>query len=820
MEITRITLPPVTAPGDVTTFYSFESGTARSVALSNMAMLLAGRQNATVPVLMIDWDTESPGLHHYFDQQPQGQGQGQRPGVLEYFEACREHLHLVQRTAPGLDDVGLALKVLEAVDWEPYVERVDQSRPLYLMRAGCFDDSYGERADRMDWDGLFAACPAFFRCFGEHMARQFRHVLIDARSGRSAAVSICTTLLPRKLVTLFTPNQRSLEGLAGVVNRAIEYRCSHEDEQRALLVYPLPCSIDSADCERRLQWRRGDPYKGVGGYQPALEKLLRQTYGMAQISLDSYFDEVQLQHTSAMSSGDHLSACPERGADRFSLTRTFETLLDWVAEGHFPWQSRAEIALLANIALARALSVDGISTAVSVPLAADLKRLGELYRHQGRLLQSEQCLEESSNLRERLLGDDHADTRASRASLAGLLRQGGKLHEAKFLYELLAGDCRRLLGADHPETLGVLAGMAGTLADLQAFPPALALHEEVVEAWERLAGPNHALFLTSLAGQAGTQARSGDLSRARYGYERVLEGRQRLLGTEHEDTLRCTEQLAVLLCDLGLLGDARKLQDEVVLARERHAGADHVDTVRARETLAEIVASLGDLDAVRSIQETLAKSRERRLGAEHPETLSIKLRLATTLGEQGDLEAARRIQQHVVNQQERMYGRDDFETLRSKKMLAATLSSQGNATAARQLVETVRQGTDRLRNMGGMASGPHESDLGTVGIKSAILEARGGSGDPDTLDHKLTQLQQLIDNQSPHEARALADSLRAMVLRPSVAHPLRRRGVAMIKQVYEQEGDLGALIAFMKAELTVVKGALIDAQGGKAVAAQ
>ena len=59
-----------------------------------------------------------------------------------------------------------------------------------------------------------------------------------------------------------------------------------------------------------------------------------------------------------------------------------------------------------------------------------------------------------------------------------------------------------------------------------------------------------------------------------------------------------------------------------------------------------------------------------------------------------------------------------------------------------------------------------------------------------------------------------------MVLRPSVAHPLRRRGVAMIKQVYEQEGDLGALVAFLKAELTSVSGALIDAVGGKAVVAQ
>lgn len=799
MEITRITLPPITAPGDVTTFYSFESGTARSVALSNMAMLLAGRHNATVPVLMIDWDTESPGLHHYFGQP------GQRPGVLEYFQACRAHLHLVQRTAPGLSDEQLARQVLEAVDWEPYVERVDHSRPLYLMRAGCFDDSYGERADGMDWDGLFAACPAFFRCFGEHMTQRFGHLLVDARSGRSAAVSICTTLLPGKLVTLFTPDQRSLEGLAGVVTRAIDYRCSHEDEQRPLLVYPLPCAIDSADCARRLEWRRGDPHKGVGGYQPALEKLLRDCYGMANISLDSYLDEVQLQHTSAMAGGDPLPACAERGGDRFSLARTFETLLDWMADGRFPWQSRAEVALLNGIGQARARAVDDVSLAASVPLAADLQRLGELYRQQGRELQARQCLEESAGLRQHLLGDDHADTRASRAGLAALLRQGGKLQEAKFLYELLAADCQRLLGADHADTLDARAGLAACLAGLGQFAAALALHEDIIDGWERAVGPNHALFLASLAGQADALARSGDLSRARCVYERLLEGRERLLGAEHHDTLRCTEQLALLLCEQGNLGSARKLQTVVVAARERHAGADHADTVRAREALAEIAAAVGDLDAVRRIQETLAGSRERRLGAEHPETLSTKLLLATTLCEQGELEAARRLQQYVVSQQERMYGMDDIVTLRSKQMLAATLSSQGNSQEASQLAETVRQGTDRLRNMGGMASGPHASDLGTVAARAGIIETRGG-GDPDSLHQQLQQLQQLIDNQSPREARALADSLSTTVLRPGVTHPLRRRAVAMIKQVYEQEQDWRALAVFQKAELSSLGG--------------
>ncbi|MES2756273.1 MAG: tetratricopeptide repeat protein [Pseudomonadota bacterium] len=812
MEITRITLPPITAPGEVTTFYSFESGTARSVALSNMAVLLAGRNNATVPVLMIDWDTESPGLHHYFDQHDE------RPGVLEYFEACRDHIDLLARTAAPLDDVRMARQVLEAVDWEPYVERVDHSRPLYLMRAGRFDATYGERADRMDWDGLFAACPAFFRCFGEHMARRFRHVLVDARSGRSAAVSICTTLLPRKLVTLFTPNQRSLEGLAGVVNRSIEYRCSHEDEQRPLLVYPLPCSIDSADCARRLQWRRGDPQKGLAGYQPALEKLLRESYGLSQLSLDSYLDEVQLQQTNAMSSGEHLSVRADPEGDRFSLTRTFETLLDWVADGHFPWQSHAEVGLLTSISAARLLSADGISTAVSVPLAADLKRLGDLYRRQGRERQAQQCYEESTRLRQRLLGEDHADTRLSRSCLADLLRKTGKLDDAKFLYEQLADDCRRLFGADHPDTLAAQAGLAATLAQLGDFAAALPLHEDIADTWERLFGANHAMTLASIAALADTVISSGNPEKGRFLYERVRFGRERLLGSEHEDTLRSTERLSLLLCQLGETGQAIKLQQSVLRARERHAGAEHRDTVQAREAMAEILAVQGDLDAVRAIQETLVRSHTLRLGAEHPDTLSAQLRLATTLGEQGELDAARVLQEHVVKLHERILGMDDIETLYSKKLLSETLSNQGNATAARKLSETVQRGNDRLRHIG-MASGPHESDRGELDTKAAILEVRGAAASPKSLAHELDKLRELMIHR-PDEARELADSLHKMVLRPNVATPLRRKGVQMIKKVYEQQGDKDALLAFSEAVELFFESALLEAVGGKQAGGQ
>jgi MinD superfamily P-loop ATPase len=69
MEPTTVTLPPLGTSGEVITFYSYKGGTGRTMALSNIAVLLARQQNATTPVLMIDWDLEAPGLHHYFADQ-------------------------------------------------------------------------------------------------------------------------------------------------------------------------------------------------------------------------------------------------------------------------------------------------------------------------------------------------------------------------------------------------------------------------------------------------------------------------------------------------------------------------------------------------------------------------------------------------------------------------------------------------------------------------------------------------------------------------------------------------------------------------------
>lgn len=588
MENVSLSLPPLSDSGEVVTFYSYKGGTGRTMALSNLAVLLARQQNSTSPVLMIDWDMEAPGLHHYFDLPDE------RPGVLELFEACREQLGRRRRPAIG-EDTALAQEVLADVDWEQYVSRVDQSSHLYLMRAGRFDASYGERLAAMHWDELFDSCPALFRCFADNMARHFRYVLVDSRTGRTDSAGICTTLLPRKLVVVFTPNRQSLEGVEALVARATAYRSSNEDEQRPLVVYPLPSRIEMGDSTQRAQWRRGAPEHHISGYQPIFERLLCECYGLQHVSLDSYFDEVQLQQTRTFAYGEQLAVQMDQGGDRFSLTRTFEAFLDWLGPGYFPWQSAREIRLLAAINDSRlALAGNGGqgARALSQPLARDLNLLGEMYRREGRLHQATTCFEEGLSLRQRDLGEDHVDTLVSKSNLAGLLRLQGQLDEAQFLEESVIAARERLLGPEHLDTLAARASLAATLARQNRTAEALNIQDSVLDAYLRQLGPEHLLTLSCMAARADLLFERGDTEHARQAQEQVLAIRKRLLGAEHADTLRSKTALACTLARQCDLKTAHALLEEVLKAQSGRLGADHREARKTRDLLASVTQQL------------------------------------------------------------------------------------------------------------------------------------------------------------------------------------------------------------------------------------
>jgi tetratricopeptide (TPR) repeat protein len=743
MENYRFTLPQLPASGKLTTVYHVDGGAARNAVLTTMAAQLsaqlaeAGRPGlpVPVPVLMIDWDTESPGLHEAF--QGDGRDALARPGLLEYFAACRAQLALLHDTfEPAVGDdaeARRARQVVEAVDWEPFIERVDDSRPLYLMRAGCFDDSYGERAAGADWEGLFAASPSLLRSFADHLARRFGHILVASRGGRSAAVSVCTSILADRLLLLFSPSQRSLAGACGVARRAIEYRSSHEDAQRPLLLYPLPVELDGADQARRLRWRHGDPrHAGLAsgdadGYQSVMEQLMRESYALPELSLDSYFDHVQLQQLNPMAGGD--TPHQPLSADRLSLARAVADLLEWLADGSFPWQGRAELTLSRRIATARAADPDGVSPAVQAALAADLFQLGGLQQQYGRAKQALASIEEGASLQAALWGTGHPATRAGRLALARQLRHCGKADAALAVFQSLFEDCAHELGHTHPDTLAARAGVVAALADCQQFDTALVHAGAVVAGWRERCGLNHGATLEAQALHATTLAHAGDPRRARMLIEQVLEGRERILGVEHADTLATQAELAVILRQLGQLDMARDLQEQLFSSRQRLLGP-------------------------------LSAACRRRYGHSHPPGRSAELDLAARLVQEAALAAPR---PHAPHQIERS---------------APAGAPHESGFTALSPVTSGRTGRGAV-------------------VGDACTPMAGRYSEPFDIERSVIRLEQM-DDLAADEARELADRLREPVLTAGVPPIVRQRGVRAILGVYFYQGDTDAVVSLMQ----------------------
>ena len=87
--------------GQIVTFYSFKGGTGRTMALANVAWILAANGER---VLIADWDLESPGLHRFF-KPFMDPGVAQRPGVVDFIRKYEWQMREeIDRLAGGRPD--------------------------------------------------------------------------------------------------------------------------------------------------------------------------------------------------------------------------------------------------------------------------------------------------------------------------------------------------------------------------------------------------------------------------------------------------------------------------------------------------------------------------------------------------------------------------------------------------------------------------------------------------------------------------------------------------------------------------------------------
>ena len=92
--------------GQIITFYSYKGGTGRTMALANVAWIIASNGKR---VLCVDWDLESPGLHKFFHPFLDESTVSATPGVIEIIndyasaavDPCATPRRLAPRIRPG-----------------------------------------------------------------------------------------------------------------------------------------------------------------------------------------------------------------------------------------------------------------------------------------------------------------------------------------------------------------------------------------------------------------------------------------------------------------------------------------------------------------------------------------------------------------------------------------------------------------------------------------------------------------------------------------------------------------------------------------------
>jgi MinD-like ATPase involved in chromosome partitioning or flagellar assembly len=215
----------------IVTFYSYKGGVGRSMALANIAVLLARRG---LKVLAVDWDLEAPGLERYFgyfDIKPGG------PGLLRLFMEARDG---------------------RPPDYSEFTSSIDcdTTHPITLLASGREqDEAYSRNLESFDWEAFFVQGGG---SFVEELRHRWRHefdiVLVDSRTGLSDTGGICTIQVPDIVVAMFTANYQSLYGVRDVMRLAQKARQSLAYDRMPLSVLPLPARWGLQEFQETQVW--------------------------------------------------------------------------------------------------------------------------------------------------------------------------------------------------------------------------------------------------------------------------------------------------------------------------------------------------------------------------------------------------------------------------------------------------------------------------------------------------------------------------------------------------------------------------------------
>ncbi|WP_406264734.1 FxSxx-COOH system tetratricopeptide repeat protein [Streptomyces sp. NBC_00191] len=261
--------------GTIVTFYSYKGGTGRTMALANVAWILAANGYR---VLAVDWDLEAPGLHRFFHPFLDLSVLEATPGLINLITEYQEEARRIADRDPDWHrDYARVRPHATSLNWA-----FSQGGSLDFLSAGRRNRDYSSTVGRMDWDDFYERFGGgqFFDAMRADMRRHYDYTLIDSRTGLSDIADICTVQMPQVLVVCFTLSDQSIDG-ASAVARDIGERF----HGKGIRILPVPMRIDD-----------GEKEKADAGRALARESFPGLPTGLSSDELATYWGSVEVPY--------------------------------------------------------------------------------------------------------------------------------------------------------------------------------------------------------------------------------------------------------------------------------------------------------------------------------------------------------------------------------------------------------------------------------------------------------------------------------------------------------------------------------------------
>lgn len=246
VEAKSVTADTDRLPTNFVTFYSFKGGVGRSMALINVAGIMAGRG---FRVLILDMDLEAPGISFLL---PAALGKPRETPIPGFVDLMLQALE-----DPDNSDL-FARPAETAIDnyiyRYPIPEKLRKSTEgtLHIMPAGITDSDYQQRLEDLDLPGLYheGRGQKLMLVFKQIIAdsRRFDLVFIDSRTGFSDEAGICTRDLADRVVVLSGLNNQNIQGTANFL-RAL-HAATDGKKPVSIVLSPVPISEDDLRDQR------------------------------------------------------------------------------------------------------------------------------------------------------------------------------------------------------------------------------------------------------------------------------------------------------------------------------------------------------------------------------------------------------------------------------------------------------------------------------------------------------------------------------------------------------------------------------------------